>query len=301
MLEGHGNKKPKDWMEVQSKKEKRRQHGKQLSKQPLKQPLSKPHQPQLKHKRKKPLKSSPRPNALIIRPNQKDNYTNILCQIKKDVPNDQVRSTVDKVCKITARDLLIILSKQNKDNDLGLQTTIADLLKEEATLISKGPQEDIEIRDLDNTTTKEDILAALQKMTGEDYQNSLDAIRSLRSAYRSTQTASMTLTEPVAQRMLGDHGEIRIDWINCRIRAVVVRNREDGFVAAWVNGIRFYSCYAPPSLFMEQFSEFLDRFTEDARQYFPLAIADDFNSWSVDWGSKFPNTRGKVLLEAMAT
>ncbi|XP_046411931.1 uncharacterized protein LOC124175577 [Neodiprion fabricii] len=80
-----------------------------------------------------------------------------------------------------------------------------------------------------------------------------------------------------------------------------VNNREAGFVAAWVDGIRFYSCYAPPSLSLEQFIDFLDCLTEDARQHFPVAIAGDFNSWAVDWGSKLTNARGKALLEAMAT
>ncbi|GBP72844.1 hypothetical protein EVAR_40345_1 [Eumeta japonica] len=59
--------------------------------------MPKPQQPQLKHKRKKPRQSPLRPNALINRPSQKDNYTNILCRIKKDVPDDQIRSTVDKI------------------------------------------------------------------------------------------------------------------------------------------------------------------------------------------------------------
>ncbi|GBP00327.1 hypothetical protein EVAR_915_1 [Eumeta japonica] len=48
-----------------------------------------------------------------------------------------------------------------------LQKTIADLLKEEVTVISKGPQQNLEIRDLDDTTTKENIPASLQKTTGE--------------------------------------------------------------------------------------------------------------------------------------
>lgn len=92
----------------------------------------------------------------------------------------------------------------------GLQKTIVDLLKEDATVTSKGPQEDLEIRDVDDTTTKEDILAALQKAAGEECQILLDAIRSLRSAYRGTQTATMTLAEPVARKVLGEHGKIRL-------------------------------------------------------------------------------------------
>lgn len=31
-----------------------------------------------------------------------------------------------------------------------------------------------------------------------------------------------------------------------------------------------------------------------------MVITGDFNSWAVDWSSKFTNVRGKVLLEAMA-
>ncbi|CAD6216895.1 GSCOCG00012895001-RA-CDS, partial [Cotesia congregata] len=38
--------------------------------------------------------------------------------------------------------------------------------------------------------------------------------------------------------------------------------------------------------------------TEDAKQHHPVAIASDFNSWAVDWGSKLTNARGKALLEA---
>ncbi|GBO99937.1 hypothetical protein EVAR_74299_1 [Eumeta japonica] len=73
--------------------------------------------------------------------------------------------------------------KQRKSQ--GLQKIIVDFLKKEATFIIKGPQEDLEIRDLDDTTMKEHILAALQKTAGEEYHISLDAIRSLRSAYKA--------------------------------------------------------------------------------------------------------------------
>lgn len=78
----------------------------------------------------------------------------------------------------------------------------------------------------------------------------------------------------------------------------VVNNGSAGFVAASVNGIRFYSCYAPPSLSIVEFTDFLDRLSEDAKQHHPVAIAGDFNSWAVDWGSRHTNARGKALLEA---
>lgn len=80
----------------------------------------------------------------------------------------------------------------------------------------------------------------------------------------------------------------------------VVNGTEAGFVEAKVDGIHFYSCYAPPSLSLAEFMDFLHRLTKDAKQHFPVAIAGDFNSWAVDWGSKETNARGEALLEAMA-
>mgnify|MGYP006391928501 CR=1 FL=1 len=79
-----------------------------------------------------------------------------------------------------------------------------------------------------------------------------------------------------------------------------VSNEEAGFVGAQLKGIYFYSCYAPPSLRFDDFKTFLDRLVEDAKQHSPVAIAGDFNSWAVDWGSRETNQRGRALLEAMA-
>ncbi|XP_074115109.1 uncharacterized protein LOC141537828 [Cotesia typhae] len=80
-----------------------------------------------------------------------------------------------------------------------------------------------------------------------------------------------------------------------------VDNSNAGFVAVSVEGIRFYSCYAPPSFSIFDFTDFLNRLTEDAKQYHPVAIAGDFNSWAVEWGSKHTNAQGKALLEAFTT
>ncbi|CAH2087938.1 unnamed protein product [Euphydryas editha] len=161
-----------EWQTVKSKKEKK------------------------KPQKKKLRQSVGRPNALIVRPKEKENYADI-----------------------ATGDLLIILTKESTDKGQGLQKTIAKLLGNEAEVISKGPQEEIEIRDLDDTTTKQDVLEALQK-AAEDDEITLDAIRSLRKAYGGTQTASVTLAATIARKVLGEHGKIRIGWVNCRIKIV---------------------------------------------------------------------------------
>ncbi|GBP17125.1 hypothetical protein EVAR_17252_1 [Eumeta japonica] len=48
---------------------------------------------------------------------------------------------------------------------------------------------------------------------------------------------------------------------------------EADFVAIWLEGIRFYSWYAPPSLSSDEFDNFLDQLTKDTKQHHPVAIA----------------------------
>ncbi|XP_044591474.1 uncharacterized protein LOC123269703 [Cotesia glomerata] len=369
-----------DWKDVHTRKEKRRLAKEQLPKEPPKKPRPEP-------KRKKPLKWI-RPDALIIRPAEKAKYAEILRRIKKDVPDEQVRTTVDKINKTRSGDLLITISRKCVDKGQGLQHTIANILKEEAK---------VEIRDLDDTTTKEDIQAALHTVTKELCEILPETIK-IRKAYRGTQTAVVTLPAAAAQKILEGSGKIRIGWVNCQIRATrkptqcykcwhfghhgsqcrsktdrsklcircgqeghkiadcawytkrhsrdkqanmrilqlnlnhceaahdllvqtvreleldlviiaepyrhlnnqpwetdsttkaviwscgklpfqsIVSNDSIGFVAASINDIRLYSCYAPPSLSIADFTDFLDRLTEDAKQYYPVAIAGDFNS-----------------------
>ncbi|XP_036231721.2 putative 115 kDa protein in type-1 retrotransposable element R1DM [Bactrocera oleae] len=232
--------------------------------------------------------------------------------------------------------MLITLSKKSTDKGLALQKTIAGALLDAAAVISKGPQEELEIRDLDEVTTQDDVQKALKEAAGDGIEILTNAIR-VRAAFSRTQTARVTLPVATARKIVGENGKIRIGMIvrelkidlvlisepykqltglpwetDITTKAViwscdklpfqsVVNNVSAGFVAAPVDGIRFYSCYAPPSLTIVEFIDFLDRLTKDAKQYYPVAIAGDFNAWAVDWGSKYTNARGKALLEAFTT
>lgn len=74
----------------------------------------------------------------------------------------------------------------------------------------------------------------------------------------------------------------------------------EGFVRAKINGIYFYSCYAPPSWPLTEYEAMIDHLVADAETKSPIVIAGDFNAWAVEWGSKHTNARGRVLLEALA-
>lgn len=211
--EAHKNK-PQDWQKVQSSREKK----KQLREQRIMQPPPQTPKPQSVSKQKKRRRTGKRSEALIICPKDKEKYSDILHRIKSGVPEEKVRSTVEKLRRTNAGNILIVLSRDNTDKGHALQQTIVGILNDEATVISRGPQEDLEIRDLDDTTTKEDILAALQKTAGEECQIPAEAIKSLRKAYGGTQIAILTLPATIAHKVIGEHGRIRIGWVNCRIR-----------------------------------------------------------------------------------
>ncbi|CAH2092422.1 unnamed protein product [Euphydryas editha] len=104
----------------------------------------------------------------------------------------------------------------------------------------------------------------------------------------------------VTQPWVTDKTSKAVIWASgkCPLQSVA-NSTEAGFVVAKVEGIHFYSCYAPPSLSLDAFEDLLDRLTEDAKQHSLVAIAGDFNSWAVDWGSKETNARGEALLQAM--
>ncbi|XP_015123446.1 uncharacterized protein LOC107045638 [Diachasma alloeum] len=119
--------------------------------------------------------------------------------------------------------MLIILSKKKADEASQLRSAIVALLGSEAEVLSKEPMEDLEIKDLDEETSKEDVLVALQKEVGAKCEIGLEAIKSLRKAYGGTQTASVTLTAAAVTKILGEQEigkKIKIGWVNCRVRRV---------------------------------------------------------------------------------
>lgn len=169
-------------------------------------------------KKRVPNKEGRRPNALIIRPKEKEKYADVLKRMKNDTSAEHVRSCVDKIRRTTAGDMLIILNRENNDKAVELQKQISTMLGEEAIVVSKVDEELLEINDLEESTTKEEILEALEKAAGADHKISTDAVKSLRKAYGGTLTAWVKLEASMAKNILGVKGRIKIGWVNCRIK-----------------------------------------------------------------------------------
>lgn len=173
-----------------------------------------------RRKGKKQRKESIRPSALIIRPRDKKEYADILKKVKEQVPCDRARECVEKVRRTATGDMLIVLARDKEDEAKVLHLAISEILGDKADVLSKGPEEDLEIKDLDELATKEEVLEALQAAVGADHKISLDVIRSLRKAYGGTLTAAVTVPASMAKAIIGENGKIRIGWVNCRVRKV---------------------------------------------------------------------------------
>ncbi|XP_015123783.1 uncharacterized protein LOC107045891 [Diachasma alloeum] len=186
-------------------------------KQQDKQPTEPP--PRKKANNRKEWKAALRPNALIIRPKDEEKYSEILTRVKNDVRKEQCEC-VDKLRRTPTGDMLIVLSNKATDGATQLHKTITNLLGDEAEVFSTEPQEELEIKDFDEAATKEEVLEALKAAARDQCDISLRAIKSLRKAYGGTKTASVTLASTAVQKILEEHGKIKIEWVNCRIRRV---------------------------------------------------------------------------------
>ncbi|XP_015124457.1 uncharacterized protein LOC107046370 [Diachasma alloeum] len=199
--------KSSDWEQIKSRRERH-------------QPRLPEKQPKKKERQKKQGKSAARLNALIVRPRDKQQYSEMLKVVKQQIPSEQARDCVDKIRRTTTGDMLVIVAKDKQDQAESLRKAIAELLGDDADVLSKGPQEDFEIKDLDELTTKKEVLKVLQLAAGVDCRIPLDAVRSLQKAFGGTQTAWVTVAAMVAKKVVGERGKIRIGWVNCRIQRV---------------------------------------------------------------------------------
>ncbi|XP_015124171.1 uncharacterized protein LOC107046163 [Diachasma alloeum] len=171
-------------------------------------------------KDRKPKKASrpkTRSDALLFTAKEGKSYTAILRKVKQEVGDSGDCS--DKIRRTKTGALLIVLNKNSSGSAFCLQATIADVITDDAELVvSNVPEVEMEIKDLDEITMKEDIWEAIQKQDDVNCNISMSTIKSLRKAYVGTQRAIIRVTTDVASK-LEKKGKIRIGVVNCRISA----------------------------------------------------------------------------------
>ncbi|CAB0045376.1 unnamed protein product [Trichogramma brassicae] len=171
-----------------------------------------------------------RPDAIVIKAKDASTYANILRTLKANQTLQQtVGSSVQNIRR-SAASALVLQLKKNVDNASTLGAKLDQVLGDAATATALQTTTMIEIRDLDECTTKEEIAEALSTSLGTPSLNK-EVVRTLRKAYAGTQAAVAALLDDLAAKAL-KLGHIRIGWVKCGIRG-----REDA--------PRCYCCWSP--------------------------------------------------------
>ncbi|CAB0040409.1 unnamed protein product [Trichogramma brassicae] len=191
-----------NWQKVRSKRQKGK--GKQKTVAPAQKP------------KKVPAKR-PRPDVVVIKAKDPKSYASILQRLRTEQAlQDPVGSNVNRIRRSATGDLLLELRKASGDAKQ-MCRALDEALGELATSRARPRVSLVEIRDLDEAATRDEILSALHKQLDGASELSLEAVKSLRKSYAGTQTAVVVLPVPLAGKLL-KLGHLRVGWVNCRTR-----------------------------------------------------------------------------------
>ncbi|CAB0040440.1 unnamed protein product [Trichogramma brassicae] len=112
---------------------------------------------------------------------------------------------------------MLLQLKKGVDNASNLGEELSKVLGTTATASALQHTSMIEIKDLEESVTKEEITMALDALVGVPVSRR-DPVKSLRKAYAGTQMAVVALPDDLAATAL-KLGHVRFGWVNCRIRA----------------------------------------------------------------------------------
>lgn len=163
-------------------------------------------------------KTTQRPAAVLIKVGEGRTYADTLRQVRgTPIDFEGLGTHVTSMRKTLKGDLLVELTKGAKAT--AATATIRDRLAEciaGSTVTRLRHTADIEITDLDEVATREEVLAAIIKSAPDDQPLSADEVRitGLWATRDSRQMATATVPTAVSQRLT----YIRVGWTQCRVR-----------------------------------------------------------------------------------
>lgn len=171
----------------------------------------------LRSSKKTTYKPHPRPDAIVIARTGDMSYSDILRAVKKEDALQKLGGNVSRIRK-TAKGEVLLELKETQMKSMGeFKSGICKVLGDQAQVRTLTHEVMVEIRDLDEITTKEDITEAIRTQIKDLNLFGEHSIRSIRAAYAGTQTALVSLPALEA-RLLIDARKIKIGWVVCRIR-----------------------------------------------------------------------------------
>ncbi|EDW38772.1 GL16231 [Drosophila persimilis] len=163
-------------------------------------------------KKREPREREPRPDAIIIQPQGKLSYSDILRMVtrRQDGKLQEVGDIVNRIRRTAKGELLLELNGASKSNTAKLREDISAALGLQTGIRAVSGELCVEVRDLDSLVEKEDIAAAIAaSMDASSVDTS--AIKSLRPSFAGTQLAVVCLP-PVQARALLMVGKLKVGW-----------------------------------------------------------------------------------------
>ena len=205
---GQTPKKDGEWQLVEEKKKKKKKKDKKKKEVPV------PSAQELKTMGKFARRSSAARSGDAIRVSAKDGepYADILKAMKAKVNPQNAGAEVLSIRRTRREEILLVL---RKGGDIStFEKALDQVVGEKAEINSLVLKRTLEVRDLDETVTREKVVAALCIALGKPDLG--DQCR-LYKRFGGVQTAVVRLTEADARSLLG-LGRLRVGWVNCRIR-----------------------------------------------------------------------------------
>ncbi|KAL7723843.1 hypothetical protein ACLKA6_010352 [Drosophila palustris] len=172
----------------------------------------------VKPKAKQAPRRRNRPDAILVKCKDAADYAKVLASVQTSKELQQYKENVRGVRRTAAGEVLLQMSKTADDATSKLHHAVQKALGESANVTVISDKVRLEIRDLPEWASAEDVtLAVLKHMEGD---LPVESAPKLRKGYRGTQIASMFLTKAIADTLLAMR-DIRIGWALCSIRSTV--------------------------------------------------------------------------------
>lgn len=167
----------------------------------------------------KKMPRRPRADAILVEKSGEATYADILRMMKNDPNLKEVSEKVARIKRTQKGQMMLELKKGEDGRSDDMREAVGKALGSSATVRVLTQEVNIVCRDMDEVTTKEEVLSALEKEFG---WSSLPptAIRSMRPSYGDTQTAIISLPFEQAKKALSA-GKVKIGWTVCRLREAV--------------------------------------------------------------------------------
>lgn len=194
-----------------------------------------------KRKKQQPI----RPDALVIKEVGGLSYADILRKVKSEPKLDVLGQNVKKIRRTAKGELLFELNKSAHQNTGEFKQNIEEVLGSQAQVRVLTHETYIEIKDIEETTGKDEIHRDLIKAFPELKSLHVTAIKSVRKAYDGTQTATLALNAALARPLI-KATKVRIEWSICRIREKKIPRKclrcfDFGHLASKCNSVHDYS------------------------------------------------------------